>query len=332
MQAKHSHGSHLKVLKSYCCLSSGVCTPDKHTACVRVCNENETRTKGRRRRKVFWGPISPHLALGIRLEKLYPVVMPVSPESGPGVSCSKTTGCVASLSWNGGVRFWGRGFLRSPGSPLSGAYLEDGVISVLAGAVPSGMAPGDGEEFPFAIDPLEPWVLAAVHLGHQPGLQPYAAGRRGDPQGRLVHGKGVCRRKTEGRISSCAAGYSFGRGAWGGGDSRGPATALGLSLPPSTGGWSLSSPSSCSKPVPFPTISFLVTGPCTCAVFGGREGGGDAVVDVPPRCPLPDRASLPQLSGGWHSRRLRAAHLGTCPPWLTPGWRSSPREAVVASE
>lgn len=96
--------------------------------------------------------------------------------------------------------------------------------------------------------------------------------------------------------------------------------ALGLSLPPSTGGWSLSSPSRCSKPVPFPTISFLVTGPLHLRCVWG-EG---KVVDVPPRRPLPDRASLPQLSGGWHGRRLRAAHLRTCPPWLSPGWPAPP--------
>ena len=43
---------------------------------------------------------------------------------------------------------------------LPQAYLEDGVISILARAVPCGMAPGNVEEFPFPIDPLKPWVLA----------------------------------------------------------------------------------------------------------------------------------------------------------------------------
>lgn len=115
---------------------------------------------------------------------------------------------------------WGS---SSGGWGLSRAYLEDGVISVLAGAVPCGMAPGDVEEFPFAIDPSEPWVLATVHLGHQPGLQPHTAGWRGDPEGRLVHGKGVCRRKTEGCVSRFAANHSFGRGMVGrGGLLQGP--------------------------------------------------------------------------------------------------------------
>lgn len=84
---------------------------------------------------------------------------------------------------------------KSRQSPPPGAYLEDGIVSVLAGAVPRGMAPGDAEEFPFPIDPLQPWVLAAVHLSHQPRLQSHPAGRRGGPGGRLVHGKGVCGRK-----------------------------------------------------------------------------------------------------------------------------------------
>lgn len=64
--------------------------------------------------------------------------------------------------------------------------------------MPCGMAPGDVEEFPLPVDPLKPWVLAAVHLGHQPGLQPHAAGWRGGSGSRLVHGKGVCMRKPEG--------------------------------------------------------------------------------------------------------------------------------------
>lgn len=84
---------------------------------------------------------------------------------------------------------------RSPGSSPSRAYLENGVVSVLAGAVPCSMAPRDIEEFSFPIDPLKPWILTAVHLGHQPGLQPHTAGWRGSPRGRLVHGKGLCRRK-----------------------------------------------------------------------------------------------------------------------------------------
>lgn len=93
---------------------------------------------------------------------------------------------------------------RGPGGMLSNPYLEDGVVSVLAGAMPGGMAPRDVEEFPFPVDPLKPWVLAAVHLGHQPGLQPHPAGWWGSPRGWLVHGRGVCRRKQEGaqQISS----------------------------------------------------------------------------------------------------------------------------------
>lgn len=169
----------------------------------------------------------------------------------------------------------GRGFLRGPDSPLSRAYLEDGVISVLAGAVPSGMAPGDGEEFPFTIDPSEPWVLATVHLGHQPGLQPHTAGWRGDPEGRLVHGKGFCRRKTEGHISRFAANHSFGREAWGErGCSRGPAMALGLSLLPSTGAGVSPVHSGAQSQFPFQPSAFSSQGPCTCAVFGrkGRWG------------------------------------------------------------
>lgn len=77
----------------------------------------------------------------------------------------------------------GRGCPRSPGSTLSMAYLEDGVVSILTGTVPCSMAPGDIEEFLFPVDPLEPWVLAAVHLGHQPGLQPHTAGWCGNPWG-----------------------------------------------------------------------------------------------------------------------------------------------------
>lgn len=99
--------------------------------------------------------------------------------------------CVCPLPRGGG------GF-RGPGSTLPNPYLEDGVVSVLAGTMPGGMAPGDVEEFPFPVDPLKSWVLATVHLGHQPGLQPHPAGWRGSPRGWLVHGKGVCRRKQEG--------------------------------------------------------------------------------------------------------------------------------------
>lgn len=84
---------------------------------------------------------------------------------------------------------------KSRQSPPPGAYLEDGIVSVLAGAMPRGVAPRDAEEFPFPVDPLQPWVLAAVHLSHQPRLESHAAGRRGGPGGRLVHGKGVCGRK-----------------------------------------------------------------------------------------------------------------------------------------
>lgn len=90
---------------------------------------------------------------------------------------------------------WGRGCPRGLDSTLSKAYLEDGVVSLLAGPMPCGVAPGDIEEFPFPIDPLKSWVLAAVHLGHQPGLQPHTAGWWGNPRGWLVHGKGLCRRK-----------------------------------------------------------------------------------------------------------------------------------------
>ena len=65
----------------------------------------------------------------------------------------------------------------------------------MAGAVPRGVAPGDVKQFLFPIDPLKPWVLAAVDLGHQPGLQPHAAGRKQGSGGWLVHGTGVCRRE-----------------------------------------------------------------------------------------------------------------------------------------
>lgn len=87
---------------------------------------------------------------------------------------------------------------RGLDSTLYKAYLEDGVVSILAGTMPCGMAPGDIEEFPFPIDPLKSWVLAAVHLGHQPGLQPHTAWWWGNPRGWLVHGKGLCRRKQSG--------------------------------------------------------------------------------------------------------------------------------------
>lgn len=84
------------------------------------------------------------------------------------------------------------------------AYLEDGVVAVLAGTVPGGMTPGDVEEFPFPVDPLQPWVLATVHLGHQPGLESHAAGWLGSPGGRLVHGQGDCRAKQGwGSVSRC---------------------------------------------------------------------------------------------------------------------------------
>lgn len=189
----------------------------------------------------------------------------------------------------------GKGCLRGPGSPSSKAHLEDGVISILAWAVPRGMSPGDVEEFPFAIDPLEPWVLAAVHLGHQPGLQPHTAGRREGTWGRLVHG---LQEKAGQGISRFAAQCSSGRGVWG--RSGGPASGCwGFHFLPAPGAGVSPVPPGAQDQVPFPAFSFLVTGSLhLCRVWGQRKEGITAEVDAvgaPPRGPLPGRVSLPQL-------------------------------------
>lgn len=55
-------------------------------------------------------------------------------------------------------------------------HLEDSVLILLAGDVPGGVAPGDVETLPLNVYPMETWVMAAVHLGNQPGLQANAAG------------------------------------------------------------------------------------------------------------------------------------------------------------
>lgn len=187
---------------------------------------------------------------------------------------------------------------QKPRQSPSRAYLEDGVISVLAGAVPSGVAPRDGEEFPFAIDPLKPWVLAAVHLGHQPGLQPHAAGRRGSG-GRLVHGKGVCGTKPEGSISRCAGRLLWQR-AWG---CCGPAKTLGLSLPPRTGGSVSPVPPGAQSQSPFQPQAFLSQGPCLCAVLGAGVPHSDALCQI--------QHPLPGCHKAGTARRQGAAHLET---------------------
>lgn len=174
-----------------------------------------------------------------------------------------------------GSSLLGRGASEVQAVRLSRAYLEDGVISILAGTMPRGMAPGDIEAFLFPIDPLKPRVLAAVHLGHQPGLQPYAAGRRKGSGGRLVHGKAVCQREQRGSTSACqlAVPCSRGRvGAWGG---RGMGWAVRAFPSSSTGGRSHCRPSRCSSQFSSPATSFPVTGSLHVGfVFGGKEGGG----------------------------------------------------------
>lgn len=122
-------------------------------------------------------PFRPHSRLQVRKGGPGPLSLGVgSPEH-----CSWQEMSVPLSTQEGS--FLGRGSRRSPGGTLSKAYLEDGVVSILAGTVPCGMAPGDIEEFLFPIDPLKPWVLAAVHLGHQPGLQPHTARWWGNPWG-----------------------------------------------------------------------------------------------------------------------------------------------------
>lgn len=60
-----------------------------------------------------------------------------------------------------------------PPSPL--AHLEDGVLLLVLGAVPGGVFPGDLEAFGLAVQPDQPGVHPAVHLGHQPRLQAHPA-------------------------------------------------------------------------------------------------------------------------------------------------------------
>ena len=124
------------------------------------------------------------------------------------------------------------------------------------------MAPRDVEEFPLPIDPLKPWVLAAVHLGHQPGLESHTAGWRGGPGGRLVHGKGICRSKPEGDIRSSAAGRSLQQE-----DVQGAKPGIcWLPLPL----WSAQMLTANSL---FQLSAFWSQGHCICFVFGRWERG-----------------------------------------------------------
>lgn len=170
---------------------------------------------------------------------------------------------MASLRFGRGGPLLERGCLRGQGSPSSKAYLEDGVISILAWAVPCGVSPGDVEEFPFTIDPLKPWVLAAVHLGHQPGLQPHTAGRREGTWGRLVHG---LQEKAGRGISRFAAQCSSGSGVWGRSGAQPVAVrALGPGVSPV--------PPGAQGQFPFLAFSFLVTGSLHLCCLGTKEGG-----------------------------------------------------------
>lgn len=56
-----------------------------------------------------------------------------------------------------------------PSSAL--AHLEDGVLLLVLGAVPSRVLPGDLEALGLAVQPDQPGVHPAVHLRHQPRLQ-----------------------------------------------------------------------------------------------------------------------------------------------------------------
>lgn len=54
-------------------------------------------------------------------------------------------------------------------------HLEDGVLLLVLGAVPGRVLPGDLEALGLAVQPDQPGVHPAVHLGHQPRLQPHPA-------------------------------------------------------------------------------------------------------------------------------------------------------------
>lgn len=125
---------------------------------------------------------------------------------------------------------------RGTGSPLSKAYLKNGIVAILARAVSCSMAPGDVERLPFPVDPLEPWVLATVHLGYQPRLQPHTAGWWETSWGWLVHGKELCRRKqSTAQLIHTKTLPAAAEGPWG----------------------HLSSPSRCSSQGCFPTSASL---------------------------------------------------------------------------
>lgn len=240
---------------------------------------------------------------------------PLSPRTGPPAA--------RQLSGQSEIWEWGpllgKGCLRGPGSPSSKAHLEDGVISLLAWAVPRGMSPGDVEEFPFAIDPLEPWVLAAVHLGHQPGLQPHTAGRREGSWGRLVHG---LQEKAGQGISRFAAQCSSGRGVWG--RSGGPASGCwGFHFLPAPGAGVSPVPQVLKTKSLFQPSAFLSQGPCTYAVFGdkGRRALQLKWMLWVPRPEVLYQAGyhFPSCCEAGTAQSHRAVHCETCPHCPTPG-------------
>lgn len=191
IQAKNIHS--IKITGEFCgplsiCVHQ-MCILDRYSCVMKKHKEEE----GEELPEGLLGPLSPHLAPGIGLERLP-----------SGDACSPLAPVWGR--WPQGS--WKSGQSDVVGSPLLGkglqrprAYLEDGVISIMARAVPRGMAPGDVKQFLFPVDPLKPWVLAAVDLGHQPGLQPHAPGRKQGGGGRLVHGTGVWQRE-QGAVST----------------------------------------------------------------------------------------------------------------------------------
>lgn len=52
-------------------------------------------------------------------------------------------------------------------------HLKDGVLLLMLGGVAGGMLPGDLEASDLTVQPHQTRVVATVHLGHKPGLQPH---------------------------------------------------------------------------------------------------------------------------------------------------------------
>lgn len=161
------------------------------------------------------------------------------------------------------------------------------------------MAPGDAEEFPLPIDPLQPWVLAAVHLGHEPGLQSHAAGRRGCPGGRLVHGKGVCGQRgglSEDLQIDAPCSGRIGAGGYPGDQAR---DSMAFSSSQHWGLECLWSAQMLTANSLFQPSAFLSQSHSVPCVWGwGKKGGLTDRVDAmcaPPRRALLEGAATPQL-------------------------------------